>query len=57
MMGSPPIWNDDTEEMAERIEYLESRVEEMWERMKQFEQIMSTAFRLHSEGFRPGKGE
>lgn len=42
-------WNDDEPELARRVEELEIRLEEMWERMKQFERVMSTAFRLHAE--------
>jgi len=42
-------WNDDEPELAKRVEELELRIEEMWERMKQYERVMSTAFRLHAE--------
>ena len=42
-------WNDDEPELAKRVEDLELRIEEMWERMKQYERVLSTAFRLHAE--------
>lgn len=44
-----PKWFDDEPELAKRVEELELKVEEMWERIKQFERVMSTAFRLHAE--------
>lgn len=33
-------------ELAKRVEELESQIEEMWDRMKQIENVLSTAFRL-----------
>lgn len=36
-------------ELVKRVEELELKVEEMWERIKQFEAVMSTAFRLTIE--------
>lgn len=44
-----PQWHEDESELVNRVEELELRLEEMWERMKQFERVMSTAFRLHAE--------
>lgn len=43
------LWRDDDEDLSERVEALELRIEEMWERMKQYERVLSTAFRLHAE--------
>lgn len=43
------LWNDDEPELSKRVAELELRVEEMWERMRQYEAVMSTAFRLHAE--------
>ncbi len=43
------LWNDDEPELEKRIAELETRLDEMWERVKQFERVMSTAFRLHAE--------
>ena len=44
------LWNDDEPELAKRVEELETRMEEMWERMKQYEAVMSTAFRMRDAG-------
>lgn len=46
---------EELEAKVDEIEKLEARIDEMWERIKQFEAVMSTAFRLHAEGFRLGK--
>lgn len=43
------VENEINAELVKRIEELELKVEEMWERIKQFEAVMSTAFRLHAE--------
>lgn len=42
-------WFDDESELSKKVEELELRLDEMWERIKQFERVMSTAFRLHAE--------
>jgi hypothetical protein len=47
--GYNSLWNDDNPELVKRVGELEAKVEEMWERIKQFEAVMSTAFRLHIE--------
>lgn len=44
------LWNDDEPELEKRITELETRMEEMWERMKQYELVMSTAFRMRDAG-------
>lgn len=45
-----PLWSDDEPELEKRVAELEARMEEMWERMKQYEAVMSTAFRLRDAG-------
>lgn len=36
----------ENEDLANRVEVLEAEVKEMWERMKQYEAVLSTAFLL-----------
>lgn len=40
------LWKDDEEDLTKRVDELEARIEEMWERMKQYEAVITTAFRL-----------
>jgi hypothetical protein len=40
----------DSEDLVNRIESLEALIEEMWERMKQYEAVLTTAFNLASTG-------
>lgn len=44
------LWNDDEPELEKRITELEIRMEEMWARMKQYEEVMSTAFIMRDAG-------
>ena len=50
--GLPEVREKDVEKskLETRVEELEARLGEIWERMKQVEAVMSTAFRLTVEG-------
>lgn len=48
-MASRILWNDDEPELKKRVAELEEQVDEMWQRMKQYENLLSTAFRLHAD--------